>query len=203
MLTDIQKEQLKDRVYDLLGQVGMRVEHEKMKSDLLKMGCNTSPCGRIRFPKSVIDGFIRSQERTREEDQKREKFINNFGIVDWGQFLIWTNRWHEEEENLKKGVRTSVFDVGPTKYYDYPAAVARPVDTQIFIDMKKWAQTVPEIGYIATWYRQDVPWQIERIDSLALALRYSDKIGGVDAIYPEAVKYLKEISEIITGRPDA
>jgi len=102
---------------------------------------------------------------------------------------------------MREGVRTSIFDCGPTKYYDYPTGRVLPVDTDIFVTMKKWAHTVPEIGYTSTWYRQDVPAPTERIESLALGLKITDKVGGIEAIYPEHIKYLQAIGEVVTGRP--
>jgi trimethylamine:corrinoid methyltransferase-like protein len=202
MLTDSQKDQLRDRVLDLLADVGIRVEHEGMQRDLLTMGCKLSPAGRVRFPRRVVDTFVASQCRTQAEDDERERFLLNFGIVDWGHFLFWTDNWQREAEALQRGVRTGVFDCGPTKYYDYRTGQAVPVDTDVFVQMKKWAQTAPEVGYISTWYRQDLPPQTERIESLVLALRYTDKVGGIEAIYPEVIKYLQAIGEIITGKPN-
>jgi len=95
----------------------------------------------------------------------------------------------------------SAFDCGPTKYYDYRQQKLVPVNTDIFIEINKFAQATPEIGYISTWYRQDVSPKTERLESLVLGLKYTTKLDGIEAIYPEVIKYLKEASEIITGRP--
>jgi len=202
MLTDIQKEFLRDKVLELLARTGMRIEHKKMVKDLLARGCEESPVGRVRIPRQLIEELAASQRRSQAEDAEKEKFLNCFGVIDWGNFLFWTNRWEEEREKMRHGVRTSIFDCGPTRYYDYPSAMVRPVDTDIFIQMKKWAEVVPEIGYTSTWYRQDVPQEIERIDSLVLALKYTDKVGGIEAMIPAHIKYLIEIGEILTGRPN-
>jgi len=201
MLTESQKQILRDKVCDLLWTVGMRIEHEKIERDLLRMGCTAGPSGRVRIPRQVIDEFVASQRTTEARDHDDERFLANFGIIDWGNFLLWTDRRDEEEAKLRKGVRTSVFDCGPTRYYDYPTAKVLPVDTDIFLTMKKWAHTVPEIGYTSTWYRQDVPPEIERIESLVLGLKTTDKLGGIEAIYPQHIKYLQAIGEIVTGRP--
>jgi len=73
------------------------------------------------------------------------------------------------------------------------------VDTDIFITMKKLAEATPEIGYISTWYRQGVPKETERIDSLVLALEYTTKVDGIEAIDPAVIKYLVGIGEIMSG----
>ena len=74
------------------------------------------------------------------------------------------------KKRFKKEFLMSAFDCGPTKYYDYKEKKVMPVDTKAFIEIKKFAHSTPEIGYISTWYRQDVPEKIERIDSLYVPL---------------------------------
>ena len=202
LLTDPQKEALRDKVLDLLWTVGMRVEHENIEADLVRLGCGISPSGRVRIPRELIEEFVVSQLRTRARDEDEDRWLSRFGIIDWGHFLLWTNRRAEEEAKMREGVRTSVFDCGPTKYYDYPTGRALPVDTAIFTTIKKWAHTVPEVGYTSTWYRQDVPPETERVESLALALKLTDKVGGIEAMCPSHIKYLQAIGEVITGRPN-
>ena len=40
---------------------------------------------------------------------------------------------------------------------------------------------------------------IERLDSLRRATDFTAKFAGIEAIYPEAVRYLKEASEILAA----
>lgn len=201
MLSQSQLERLRDDVLRLLGEVGMRIEHEKMQGDMLAAGCELSPLGRVRISKKLIDEFVKSQERSRTIDDDRESFINRFGIVDYGHFLIWTGNREMEEQRMKRMLRTTVFDCGPTAYYDYPSGQTLPVDSKIFTDVHKWAHSVPEIGYIANWYRQDAPPQTERIESLAMALKITDKVGGIEAIDPKMIKYIQAVGELMTGKP--
>jgi trimethylamine:corrinoid methyltransferase-like protein len=95
----------------------------------------------------------------------------------------------------------SAFDCGPTQYYDYRKGALRPVNTEIFIEMKKLAEATPEIGYISTWYRQDVPQPTERLASLILGMRYTSKVDGIEAIDPRMIKYLVRVGEIMSGKP--
>lgn len=201
LLTETQKEYMRDKVLDLLAQTGMRIEHDKIEADLLARGCQKSTAGRVRMPREVIEELVASQMKTQAEDAEKETFLNRFGIIDWGHFLLWTNKRAEEEAKMKQGVRTSIFDCGPTRHYDYPTHQVLPVDTDIFVKMKQWAEVTPEIGYISTWYRQDVPPEMERLDSLVLALKHTTKVGGIEAMIPAHIKYLIEIGEILTGRP--
>jgi trimethylamine--corrinoid protein Co-methyltransferase len=95
------------------------------------------------------------------------------------------------------------FDCGPTTYYDHRAGKVRPVDTEVFDMMMKFAEATPEIGYTSMWYRQDRPPMVERLESLRRSMDFTAKFAGIEAIYPEVIKYLKEASEILAGDPRA
>jgi trimethylamine:corrinoid methyltransferase-like protein len=167
---------------------------------MLARGCRQAPSGRIRVPRQLIEEMTLSQRPTQDADQ-RDQELHYYCGVDWAHHVIW----HKKQENVRRALETrllmSAFDCGPTTYYDYQSQRSVPVDTAIFIEMMKFAQATPEIGYISTWYRQDAPQAIERIESLILGLKLTDKVDGIEAIDPAAIKYLKEISEIVTRRP--
>ncbi|MDO9543281.1 MAG: trimethylamine methyltransferase family protein, partial [Kiritimatiellia bacterium] len=88
---------------------------------------------------------------------------------------------------------------GPTTYYDYPAGKIKPVNQDVFDTMMKFAEATPEIGYTSMWYRQDISPQLERLTSLRRSMDLTSKFAGIEAIFPEVIKYLKEASEILTG----
>ncbi len=139
------------------------------------------------------------QRKTQELDREDQELHLECGI-DWTHSIIWHNARDEIRSKLKSGLLMSAFDCGPTTYYDYPGRKIVPVDNGVFTEMMRFAQATPEIGYTSTWYRQDVPPQIERIESLAMGARITDKLDGIEAIFPEVVKYLAEASTILTGR---
>jgi len=200
MLSMKEKEILKQKVYGLLWEVGMKIESDQLKSMLLKNGCREASTGRIKIPKELLKEMSTYQKKTQKQDDNDQTLYLQCGI-DWAHSIIWNKKQNEMKQRLQSEFLISAFDCGPTTYYDYEKKKAVPVDTNIFIEMMKFAQSTPEIGYISTWYRQDVPPKIERIDSLILGLKYTNKVDGIEAIYPEVIKYLKEISEIITERP--
>jgi len=199
LLADEQKEILKEKVYSLLWDVGMKIENEEITSALIKNGCQEAPSGRIKISENLIEEIVACQKKTQAEDVQDQYFLLRCG-PDWAHHIIWNKTQEEMRQRLQSEFLMSAFDCGPTLYYDYKNKKAKAVDTEIFTNMMKFAQATPEIGYISTWYRQDVPAEIERIDSLILGLKYTNKVDGIEAIYPEVIKYLKEISEIITGR---
>ncbi len=120
---------------------------------------------------------------------------------DWTNHLAWTKQQDAFREEYKQRFLMQAFDCGPTVYYDHAGEKTRPVDTEIFDMMMKFAEATPEVGYTSMWYRQDRPPMIERLASLRRAMDLTGKFAGIEAIYPEVVKYLKEASEILTGDP--
>ena len=198
MLSETQREVLGGKTRQLLWDVGMKVESGAIAAAMLARGCRQAPSGRIRVPRQLIEEMTASQRPTQDADQ-RDQELHYYCGVDWAHHVIW----HKKQEDIRRALETrllmSAFDCGPTTYYDYQSHRSVPVDTTIFIEMMKFAQATPEIGYISTWYRQDVPQAIERIESLILGLKHTDKVDGIEAIDPAAIKYLKEISEIVTA----
>lgn len=63
--------------------------------------------------------------------------------------------------------------------------------------MKKLVQATPEVLSANAWPRQDVPPQIEAIDSLVLGIKYTNKIYWQEPIYAKQIKYLIEIGEVM------
>ena len=200
MLSATESEYLRDKIYHLLREEGMKIESKRITTALLESGCTQAPSGRVRIPEKLIEEMAASQRKTQDEDDKDQELHFQCGI-DWAHHIIWNEKQDETRRLLQSRLLMSAFDCGPTTYYDYAQQKIAPVDTEIFTNVMKFAQATPEIGYISTWYRQDVPQEIERISSLVLALQYTDKVDGIEAIDPALIKYLQEISEIITGRP--
>ena len=200
MLSPTASQALRDDTYRLLWEAGMKIENGRIRSAMLSVGCRQAPSGRIRIPRQLIEEMSASQKKTQEQDERDQELHLQCG-VDWAHQIIWHNKQEEVRRSLQAGLVMSAFDCGPTTYFDYSSQNLVPVDTDIFVTAKKFAQATPQIGYVSTWYRQDVPPSIERIDSLVLALKHTDKVAGIEAIDPAVIKYLKEISEIITERP--
>ncbi len=201
MLRASESEVLRDKTLQLLWQVGMTVESEEITSAMLDKGCKTAPSGRVRIPAELIEEMAASQRKAQEADNDDQELHWNCGI-DWAHHIVWGGKQEETRRRLSGELLMSAFDCGPTTYYDYTASKLVPINTDIFTQMMHFAQATPEIGYISTWTRQDVPEKIERIASLVLGLKLTDKVDGIEAIDPPVIKYLKEISEIITERPD-
>jgi len=191
---------LRDKTLRLLGEVGITVEHEELAGIMLAKGCSRGPSGRIRIPGELIGELVAYQELSRAEDDDDQTLVPVCG-PDWAHWLLWTGQKDEVRQRMRSQFMMQAFDCGPTQYYDYRNRKLLPVNTEIFIEMMKFAQATPEIGYISTWYRQDVVPATERLASLILALRHTDKVDGIEAIDPRMIKYLVEAGEIMGGRP--
>jgi len=200
MAIQLDTELLKAKTLQLLGKVGLRVEHEELAGIMLAQGCTEAPDGRIRIPASLIADLVAHQEQTRAEDDDDQKLVPPCG-PDWAHWILWTRQKAQVRERMKREFLMQAFDCGPTQYCDYRASRLVPVDTPIFVEMMKLAEATPEIGYISTWYRQDVPPATERLASLILGMQVTSKVDGIEAIDPPMIKYLVEVGEIMTGEP--
>lgn len=190
---------LRDRTLTMLADVGMRVENDELVQIMLARGCRQHPqTGRVLIPAGLIHELVAALQPHQwldDDDQSMHPYCG----IDWAHWLMWTGQKDSVRERMKTEFLMSAFDCGPTTFYDYPTGQSRPVDTDIFITMKKLAQATPEVGYISTWYRQDCPKETERIESLVLALQYTTKVDGIEAIDPAVIKYLVGIGEIMSG----
>ena len=200
MLNDSQIEQIAEKVYKLLADVGIMVENEEVTAACLARGCKEGADHRIKIPQGIIDEMVAFQKQTQDEYERDHELIYTCG-PDWSHHLMWTGEKVAFRERYQREFLMQAFDCGPTTYYDYASGTAKPVDTDVFDMMMKFAEATPEIGYTSMWYRQDMPAHIERIASLRRAMDFTTKFAGIEAIYPEVVKYLKEASEILTGAP--
>ena len=200
MLTDSQVEQLAEKVLVLLTDMGIAVEDEQVAEMCLKAGCQQGADGRIRIPAQIIDDMVAFQKQTQDEYERNHDLIHTCG-PDWTHHLMWTGEQEAFRHRYRDNMLMQAFDCGPTTYYDHGDKGVRPVDTEVFDQMMKLAEATPEVGYSSMWYRQDMPPKIERLASLRRAMDLTGKFAGIEAIYPEVVKYLKEASEILTGDP--
>ncbi len=194
-------ELLREKTLELLADVGLKVEHEQIVRVMLDRGCALSPTGRVRIPAALVDELSASQERTRARDDDDQLLVPSCG-PDWAHWIVWTGQKAEVRDRMRREFLMPAFDCGPTQFYDDQTKALVAVNTDTFVRMMQLAEATPEIGYVSTWYRQDVPPATERLESLVLALRYTRKVDGIEAISPGMIEYLIEAGEIITGKRD-
>jgi len=202
MLSPSDVEVLSEKTLKLLEDVGVMVENDEITKLCLAKGCKPGTDHRLKIPREIVEEMVAFQKSTQEEYERNHELVYTCG-PDWAHHLMWTGQAEAFRETYRKRFLMQAFDCGPTTYYDYREGRVRPVDTEIFDMMMKFAEATPEIGYTSMWYRQDVPPQIERLASLRRSMDLTTKFTGIEAIYPEVVKYLKEASEILSGDPKA
>jgi len=200
MLSSSAVEQLSEKTLRLLTEVGMVVENEELTQDCIRKGCQAGADHRLKIPVELIEEMVVFQKRTQEQYERDHDLVYTCG-PDWAHYLMWTGGQGAFRERYAERFLMQAFDCGPTTYYDHAGGQIRPVDAEVFDTMMKFAEATPEIGYTSMWYRQDLPPKIERLASLRRSMDLTTKFTGIEAIYPEVVKYLKEASEILTGDP--
>lgn len=198
MVTASDLEELEQKTLRLLQDVGIQVANDEVTQRCLRKGCKAAADGRVKIPHELIEEVVSFQRPTQDEYERNHELVYYCG-PDWTHYLVWTGQAETFRETYKQQFLMQAFDCGPTTYYDYPANAVKPVDSAVFDAMMKFAEATPEIGYTSMWYRQDVPPAIERLDSLRRSMELTSKFTGIEAIYPEVVKYLREASVILTG----
>ncbi|MCP4640931.1 MAG: hypothetical protein GY851_10880 [bacterium] len=197
MLSSTDLERLAKETLNLLAEVGILVESDEVTARCLAKGCTEGPDGRVRIPRTLVDEMVAFQKQTQAEYERNAELAYWCG-PDWCHNLTWTQRQETFRAQRDDRFMMQAFDCGPTTYYDHGASTIRPVDADVFDRMMKFAEATPEIGNTSMWYRHDLPPMIERLDSLRRSIGLTTKFSGIEAIYPEVIKYLKEISVILT-----
>jgi trimethylamine:corrinoid methyltransferase-like protein len=198
MLIDGRAEQLAGKAQKLLEETGMLIENEAVMEACRQKGCKIGADRRVKIPGRLIEELVAFQKKTQKQYEQNHKLVYTCG-PDWAHYLVWTRQAGKFRSEYKEKFLMQAFDCGPTTYYDHSAGLIRPVNAEIFDMMMKFAEATPEIGNTSMWYRQDVPPQLERLTSLRRSMDLTAKFSGIEAIFPEVVKYLKEASEILTG----
>jgi trimethylamine--corrinoid protein Co-methyltransferase len=180
LFTEADLDQLTAAVYRLLTEVGLKVEHEEVAARLKAAGGLESPNGRLRIPLELIEELVAAQQRRAPQDLARDRL--------------------RPTGPRTEGVMDVAYLPGPTNYYDYTSGQVQPIDTRLFTLLLQFADATPEIAGIQPCFRQDAPAETEPVESVVLGLKLTRKLVGVDALLPAHVKYLAEISEIVTGQ---
>lgn len=199
MLTRDQIAVLEKKVYELLADLGMVFEHEKIRSLLLNSGCTESPNKRIRIPRRLIQELVSYQKPTQAADAEDQSLFQYYGPgVAWTHFICYQRRQDEMRKKMWREFKMAVFGSGPNKFYDYPNRRALSITTDIYIQMLKLVRATPEFGYIAPWYRSDANPRLERLESLVLGCKYApEEVAGIEPMYHEEIKYIREIGEVM------
>jgi trimethylamine:corrinoid methyltransferase-like protein len=200
MIRTADVETLVEKVYSLLEKVGIWVPNEELVELCRRRGCRPGADKRVRIPRELIGEMADFQKRTQEAYERDHELVYTCG-PDWAHHLIWTRQAEAYRAGRSTRFQMQAFDCGPTTYYDYRRQEVRPVDGAIFAEMLRFAEATPEIGYVACWYRQDLPPRIERLESLVEGLKITRKLDGIEAIQPEMIKYLREASAIVYDDP--
>ena len=103
MLSESQREVLRDRTERLLWDVGMKVENETLTAAMLARGCQRTAAGRIRIPPRLIEEMAAFQRKTQAADQRDQELHYRCGI-DWAHHIIWNKKQEEMRRRLGLGL---------------------------------------------------------------------------------------------------
>ena len=171
-------ERLENATYRLLDEVGLKVEHDALEQLLKQSGCRRKADGRFAIPRSLV----------------REMLDARQGI---GTGTPKAQSRHEE------ACIDVLFSPGPTSYYDYESGETRPTDGEFTRQALAFADAEPRIKRVHALFRPDRAPETGALEDLVDGLKVTRKVCPVDAMDPRQVKYLIEISEIVTGEKGA
>lgn len=199
MLTPDQVAILEKKVYTLLADVGMLFENDEVKRALLAAGCSETPSGRIRIPAKLIRELVAYQKPSQAEDADDQSLYQFYGPgVAYTHFILYKRQKAEMKKKMWREFKMSVFGSGPNKFYDYPSKQSVAATTEHYVQMLKLVHATPEFGYITPWYRTDGHPRLEHLEALILGCKYApDKVAGIEPMYHEEIKYVKEIGEVM------
>ncbi|MEN6402462.1 MAG: trimethylamine methyltransferase family protein [Armatimonadia bacterium] len=177
LFTDSQFDRLADEVRQVLREVGYHVGHPRVVGMALQAGCRQSPQGRMLFSDAQIADLtaaLKEQYRDQPPAQAQD-LIRPYTELRIGYGNITPKLYDCEREQAVGGTRERLEWV------------------------VKFAHAEPRItGLTIPLSRQDVPPEIEQLDSLVRMARLTDKpLGSVDVTMPEALPFVAAIGEIL------
>lgn len=176
LLNDDQFARMAAEVRQVLATVGYHVAHPRVKELALTAGCRESAEGRVLFADRQVDEVAAAlAAEWRDQPAGPPEFIRP-----------------RSEPGIGYG------NITP-KLFDYERDQAVGGNGQNLAWLTKFAHAEQRIsGLGIPLSRQDVPPEIEQLDSLVLMAKLTDKpLGAVDVTVPEAMPFVAAVGEIL------
>jgi len=173
LLSDGELRQLSGAAFDLLGRVGMKVEHEEILAALARLGCQVDEAAfHVSFPSHVLEATLRHYG---------EGPVEQYEVEPPGEDASWS---------LIGGVQPH--------FLDWPAGRRRLATREDLLRLVKMAHVLPEFRAVGLPLVDcTAPQEIEPILSRALVMKHTDKpFAGSEVIHASNVKYLVELADI-------
>lgn len=181
LFTDDQFARMAEEVRQILREIGYYVAHPRVKQMALAAGCTESPQGRVLFHDAQIEEVrarLLAQYPPAAPPDPRERLHGK-----WTAATAWGNL--------------------PPKVFNYAAQRPEGGTAQHLTQLVKFAHGAPQItGLTLPLSRQDLPPQVEQIESLVLMAKLTDKpLGSLDVTVPEAVPFVARMAEVLGRNP--
>jgi len=172
----------------VLRDVGVRVENERLLSMLRSIGCQVEKNGVVKFSESVIEEIIK--EVRIKKGSKGEKFP------------VIEEALYSRPINVKEDINQAKFYASGQSLYahDIDTNNIRPATGQDLINATRLVAALPNIGLShPVFIPQDVPQMVRDIHALEIvALNYPDSCC-VELFSMKSLDYFVEIGTIIRG----
>jgi trimethylamine:corrinoid methyltransferase-like protein len=181
LFTDDQFARMADEVRQVLREIGYYVAHPKLKQMALESGCTESASGRVLFHDAQIDELaarLRAQyPKAAPVDPRSRLHTKLSAFTGWGNIT--------------------------PKVFNYAKQMPEGGNAHNLAQLVRFAHSAPYItGLTLPLSRQDLPPQVEQIESLVLMAQLTDKpLGALDVTVPEAVPFVARMGEALGRDP--
>ena len=174
-----QLNEIASAVFDVLENVGIKIENETILETVAKQGVIVDKQSQVvKFPSKLLEDFLakRKKEVLQEQAALSEVTQEKKCIASMGNVVNF--------------------------YHDWDANEIRPATKKEFIEMVKLGEALEDVqGVTSPLIMSEVDPKIEPLESIATLIRYTSNPGGVDEISPKQVDYLAEMGTIFDGNP--
>jgi trimethylamine:corrinoid methyltransferase-like protein len=181
LFTDDQFARMADEVRQVLREIGYQVAHPKLKQMALDGGCTESAAGRVLFHDAQIEEITAKLQE--QYPKPKAHHLHDRLHPKWTPATSWGN-------------------ITP-KVFNYARQMPEGGNAHNLAQLVKFAHSATHItGLTLPLSRQDLPPQVEQIESLVLMAKLTDKpLGALDVTVPEAVPFVARMGEALGRDP--
>ncbi|MCK4277508.1 MAG: trimethylamine methyltransferase family protein, partial [Phycisphaerae bacterium] len=176
----------------ILGQIGMRIDHDEALKYLTAAGCKVNFEARhVLFPEDIVDSRVEKMRRDFAARSEPQRTAARYSHV---RFKAEPLRIREDFTVSAGGYCVFIYDTDGLRR---PATLN---DTRDALRLTAQLDQITHTGLPVA--AQDVPLPIRQIVMASELVKHTDKLGGVEALDKFDIEYICRIGEVIRGGPE-
>ena len=189
-LSHKEMEKIHEGALEILEHIGMRIDHDEALEYLEEIGCRVDYDKKeVKFPASLTDRYINKMR----EDYKNPARVPEKMAVRYSQVKFKTEPFkiHQDFSVNSGGFCCFIYDFEEKKRN----ATLEDVRDAITLADKLENITATGLPCVA----QEIPAALRPIKMAAELVKYTNKLGGIEAFTAFDVEYITRIAEIVAG----